>query len=58
MEIKRVYNFPEIGARDMYLLHHEEIASLALIFPHQADSFFMTYGQSYLTHSSASRMSA
>ena len=23
MEIKRVYNFPEIGPKDMYLLHHE-----------------------------------
>ena len=29
MEIKRVYNFPEIGEKDMYLLHHEEIESLA-----------------------------
>ena len=25
MEIKRVYNFPEIGPKDMYLLHHEEL---------------------------------
>ena len=31
MEIKRVYNFPEIGEKDMYLLHHEELESLALI---------------------------
>ena len=37
MEIKRVYNFPEIGEKDMYLLHHEEIESLALNIPgHQA----------------------
>ena len=28
MEIKRVYNFPEIGPKDMYLLHHEELESL------------------------------
>ena len=33
MEISRVYNFPEIGTRDMYLLHHEEIESLALNIP-------------------------
>ncbi len=51
MEIKRVYNFPEIGPRDMYLLHHEEIESLALNMPGiQRIRFFMTFGQSYLTH--------
>ncbi|MCL2415455.1 MAG: saccharopine dehydrogenase NADP-binding domain-containing protein, partial [Defluviitaleaceae bacterium] len=27
MEIKRVYNFPEIGEKDMYLLYHEELES-------------------------------
>ena len=30
MEIKRVYNFDEVGEKDMYLLHHEELESLAL----------------------------
>ncbi|MCI6189278.1 MAG: saccharopine dehydrogenase NADP-binding domain-containing protein, partial [Clostridium sp.] len=29
MEIKREYDFPEVGKKDMYLLHHEEIESLA-----------------------------
>jgi len=51
MEIKRVYNFPEIGQKDMYLLHHEEIESLALnIKGIKRIRFFMTFGQSYLTH--------
>ena len=51
MEIKRVYNFPEIGEKDMYLLHHEEIESLALNIPGiKRLCFFMTFGQSYLTH--------
>lgn len=51
MEIKKVYNFPEIGAKDMYLLHHEELESLALnIRGIQRIRFFMTFGQSYLTH--------
>ena len=51
MEIKRVYNFPEIGKKDMYLLHHEEIESLALnIKGIKRIRFFMTFGQSYLTH--------
>ena len=51
MEIKRVYNFPEIGEKDMYLLHHEEIESLAKFIPHvKRIRFFMTFGESYLTH--------
>lgn len=25
MEIKRVYNFDQVGEKDMYLLHHEEL---------------------------------
>ena len=51
MEIKRVYDFPEIGEKDMYLLHHEELESLALnIRGIRRIRFFMTFGQSYLTH--------
>jgi len=51
MEIKRVYNFPQIGEKDMYLLHHEELESLALnINGIKRIRFFMTFGQSYLTH--------
>ncbi len=51
MEIKRVYDFPEIGEKDMYLLHHEELESLALnIKGIKRIRFFMTFGQSYLTH--------
>lgn len=51
LEIKRVYNFPEIGNKDMYLLHHEELESLAInIKGIKRIRFFMTFGQSYLTH--------
>ncbi len=51
MEIKREYNFKEVGQKDMYLLHHEEIESLALNIPGiKRIRFFMTFGQSYLTH--------
>ena len=51
MEIKREYDFPEVGKKDMYLLHHEEIESLALNIPGiRRIRFFMTFGQSYLTH--------
>ena len=51
MEIKRVYNFKEVGEKDMYLLHHEEIESLALNIPGiKRIRFFMTFGESYLNH--------
>ncbi len=51
MEIKRVFDFPQIGEKDMYLLHHEEIESLAINLKGiKRIRFFMTFGQSYLTH--------
>lgn len=51
MEIKREYDFKGVGMKDMYLLHHEELESLALnIKGIKRIRFFMTFGQSYLTH--------
>jgi saccharopine dehydrogenase (NAD+, L-lysine-forming) len=51
MSIKRGYDFPEVGQKDMYLLHHEEIEALAKHYPEiKRIRFFMTFGQSYLTH--------
>ncbi|MCI1275712.1 MAG: saccharopine dehydrogenase family protein [Saccharofermentans sp.] len=51
LEIKREYDFPQVGVKDMYLLHHEEIESLAVNIPGiKRIRFFMTFGQSYLTH--------
>lgn len=51
MEIKREYHFAGVGQKDMYLLHHEEIESLAKNIPGiKRIRFFMTFGQSYLTH--------
>lgn len=51
MRIKREYDFPQVGKKDMYLLHHEEIESLAKNIPGvKRIRFFMTFGQSYLTH--------
>lgn len=51
MSIKREYDFPKVGKKDMYLLHHEEIESLAKNIPGvRRIRFFMTFGQSYLTH--------
>ncbi|NLZ69994.1 MAG: saccharopine dehydrogenase family protein [Clostridiaceae bacterium] len=54
MEISRVYNFPEIGPKKMYLLHHEEIESLAINIPDvKRIRFWMTFSDSYLMHLTA-----
>ena len=51
MSIKREYNFDQVGDKDMYLLHHEEIESLAKnITEAKRIRFFMTFGQSYLDY--------
>ncbi len=45
------WDYPTIGPRDSYLLYHEELESLALNIPHlKRIRFFMTFGESYLTH--------
>lgn len=51
ISIKRTYDFPEIGEKDMYLLHHEELESLAVnIKGIKKIRFWMTFSQNYLTH--------
>ena len=51
MEIKMVWDYPEIGEKDSYLLYHEEMESLVKhIKGLKRIRFFMTFGQSYLTH--------
>ena len=51
MSIKRVYDLPEIGPKDIYLLHHEEMESLALnIKGIEKIRFWMTFSESYLNH--------
>lgn len=51
MSIKRVYDLPQIGPKDIYLLHHEEMESLALnINGIKRIRFWMTFSESYLTH--------
>ena len=51
LELKEVYDFPEIGPKDMYLLHHEELESLGLnIKGIKRIRFWMTFSQKYITH--------
>lgn len=51
LAVKRTYDFPEIGVKDIYLLHHEELESLALNIPGvRRIRFWMTFSEKYLTH--------
>ena len=51
MEIKMVWDYPEVGPKDSYLLYHEEMESLVQnIKGLKRIRFFMTFGESYLTH--------
>ncbi|MFD2617931.1 saccharopine dehydrogenase family protein [Terrilactibacillus laevilacticus] len=48
---KRVYNLPEIGPKDIYLLYHEELESLSInIKGVKKIRFWMTFSEKYLTH--------
>jgi len=51
MAIKQVWDYPEVGPKDSYLLYHEEMESLIKhIKGLKRIRFFMTFGESYLTH--------
>ena len=51
LEIHKPLTYPEIGPKESYLLHHEEIESLVKNYPTiKRARFWMTFGQEYLTH--------
>lgn len=51
MSIHKPISYPNIGERESYLLYHEELESLAKNIPHlKRARFWMTFGQSYITH--------
>jgi len=54
MAIKQLWDYPEVGPRDSYLLYHEEMESLVRhIKGLKRIRFFMTFGESYLMHMKA-----
>lgn len=51
LEIHKTLNYPNIGPKESYLLHHEELESLVKNYPTiRRARFWMTFGQEYLTH--------
>ena len=50
-EIKKSLTYPNIGARNSYVLYHEELESLVKNYPSiKRARFWMTFGDEYLTH--------
>ncbi len=51
LAVKMVWDYPQIGKKDSYLMYHEEMESLVKhIKGLKRIRFFMTFGESYLTH--------
>jgi saccharopine dehydrogenase (NAD+, L-lysine forming) len=51
LSIHKTFDFPEIGPREMYLMYHEELESLAKNIPGvKRMRFWMTFSREYLTH--------
>ncbi len=51
LSVHEPFDFPEIGVREMYLMYHEEMESLAKNIPGiRRMRFWMTFSENYLTH--------
>ncbi|STQ85459.1 saccharopine dehydrogenase family protein [Helicobacter muridarum] len=51
LAMMKEWDYPEVGVKNSYLLYHEELESLVRnIKGLQRIRFFMTFGESYLTH--------
>ena len=51
LEIHKPLTYPNIGARESYLMHHEELESLVKNYPTiRKARFWMTFGKQYLTY--------
>lgn len=51
LSVHQPVNYPNVGARESYLMYHEELESLVKHFPSiKRARFWMTFGQEYLTH--------
>jgi len=51
LSVKKSYKFPEIGAKNIYLMYHEELESLVKNYPTiKKARFWMTFSDNYLNH--------
>jgi saccharopine dehydrogenase (NAD+, L-lysine-forming) len=48
---RQVFDFDQVGMRDIYLMYHEELESLVRFYPEiKRIRFWMTFGDAYLKH--------
>ena len=51
LSVHKALNYPRVGAKESYLMYHEELESLVKHYPTlKRARFWMTFGQEYLTH--------
>ena len=51
MSVKQSFDFAGVGAKNMYLMYHEELESLAKFIPEMERArFWMTFGDEYIKH--------
>ena len=51
LSVKKSFYFPEIGSKNMYVMYHPELESLAkFLKPVKSIRFWMTFSDSYLNH--------
>lgn len=51
LSVHKPLTYPNIGVRESYLMHHEELESLVKNYPTIKQArFWMTFGEQYLTH--------
>lgn len=51
LSVKRTFDFPEAGTKDMYVIYHEELETITKHIPGIKQArFWMTFGQSYINH--------
>jgi saccharopine dehydrogenase (NAD+, L-lysine-forming) len=48
---KKVFDFAEVGPKDMYLIYHEELETITKHYPEiKRARFWMTFSQNYINH--------
>ena len=51
MSVKRTFDFEAVGPKNMYMMYHEELESLAKFLPElERARFWMTFGDAYIMH--------
>lgn len=51
LSVKQIFDFDQVGPKNMYLMYHEELESLSKFVPElERARFWMTFGDEYIKH--------